>query len=193
MMEYLYKNWAYMGPLIAIYVCLILFLNLPTLGYALFLIWLQFPIYLLHEFEEHGFPGGFKRMVNSLVFKSNMDFPFNDANIFWINILAVWILFPFAATMAQTVDIGWGVLLPIFGIFNASIHVIFTLVKRRYNPGLIISVILNIPTGIYTIYYCSQENILTLLNTTLSLTTTILIHVLLIMVMLVKVRFHKQG
>jgi len=74
------------------YVFLLLFLFRPDIDKILFLIWLQVPIYLLHQFEEHAISGGFKDFVNKKVFKIlDGDYPLDDVSIFWINIPIVWV------------------------------------------------------------------------------------------------------
>ena len=48
---------------------------------------------------------------------------------------------------------------PIFAITNALIHVLaFIILKFTYNPGLLVSLILNIPLGFYTIMVLKDTN-----------------------------------
>jgi hypothetical protein len=179
--NYLYKHWSQMGLLIALYVGLMLFSFKSQISLIVLLIWLQFVIYLIHEFEEHAYPGGFKNYINRQIFGSKVnDLPLNDAIVFWINILGVWILFPLGAYLATNVDLKFGMLLPIFGIFNASLHIIMALKKRQYNPGLLVSIFLNYPSGIYTIYYARKLCLLTTGTVTGCLATTIIVHLMII-------------
>src|SRR5947207_996180 len=102
MLPYLHKNWAYAGILIALYTTLVLLCMAPQLDTFILLVWLQFPVYLVHEFEEHAYPGGFQQFVNRNIFHVyDRDVPFNEKRIFWINILIVWALFPLAAIASQ--------------------------------------------------------------------------------------------
>jgi hypothetical protein len=152
-----YRDWAKSCLPAAWFLLVILFSSFHQLNYVIFLIWLQVPIYLLHEFEEHVFPGGFKDFINGMLFKSKTpDFPLNSAGVFWINIPFIWIMFPLFAVLAQQYSPSLGVVLPCFALFNATTHIISGLVKRRYNPGLLVSVVLNYPTGIYTLYIMNQ-------------------------------------
>ncbi len=161
MMQYLYRNWAKMGMLLALYSLVFLFSFASSLTWPLFWIWLQFPIYVIHEFEEHAYPGGFKDFVNREIFHQKQnDFPLNDADIFWINIPAVWILFPVVAILAQHIDPKIGLILPFFGLFNATTHILVFAVKRKYNPGLLASAFLNYPLGIYTLIVFYQNQML---------------------------------
>ncbi len=96
-MNWIYKNWAKLSVLLAIIVTIFIFIFVRSTNIVLFLIWIQIPIYLLHQFEEHTW-NGFKNYVNKKVFKvSQGDFPLNDKNIFWINIPIIWILMPIFA------------------------------------------------------------------------------------------------
>ncbi len=180
-MDYLYKHWAYMCLPIAIYVGLLLVSSINQIPWIIFLIWLQFPVYLLHEFEEHAYPGGFKDFVNHYVFHmTHQDIPLNQANIFWINIPAIWILFPLCAVLAQHYDLKIGAVLPIFGMFNATLHIIAAIVKKMYNPGLLASVFLNYPSGIYTIYVMHQLDQFHLSNFTYSFLIALVVHAMII-------------
>lgn len=123
-----------------------------ALSEVMFWLWLQLAVYLLHQAEEHFWPGGFKQFVNKKIFHSSIpNSPLSEVDVFWINIPFIWILFPLALVMAQHVDIAVGLFLPVFGMVNAITHVFAWFIKRCYNPGLVVSLCLNIPTGYYTI------------------------------------------
>lgn len=178
MLSYLYKNWACICLILAIYVSFVLWSSLSSIGWLVFLIWLQFPVYLLHEFEEHAYPGHFQEVFNKEIFGvMGRSFPLNPCNIFWINILGVWILFPLFAYLGQNVDLKYGLFLPIFGMFNATTHIILFLVKRRYNPGLGASLFLNYPTGIYTLLIASSLGVLEWSTILFGLLLAFLIHI----------------
>lgn len=161
-MDYLYKHWAMMCLPLAFYTGLILISSVHQLPWIVFLIWLQFPVYLLHQFEEHAWPGGFKKFTNKVIFGvENTDVPLNDINIFWINIPIIWIFFPLFAVLAQHIDLSIGSILPVLGLFNATLHILTTIIKRKYNPGTIVSLFLNYPTGIYTLWEMHRAHLLT--------------------------------
>jgi hypothetical protein len=180
-MIYLYKHWAKIGIYLAIALFVALFLSIHSISWPLFWVWIQLPIYLVHEFEEHAYPGNFKGFVNTEIFHhKGKDFPLNDANIFWINIPAVWILFPVVALIAQFVNPEIGLILPAFGLFNATLHILGFLAKRKYNPGLLASVLLNYPAGIYTLMLYSRHGWLTEATCSYALGLTLLIHLIIV-------------
>ena len=185
MRQYLYHHWAESTLVLAIFSSLLLLSFLPTTPWYLFLIWLQFPVYLVHEFEEHVYPGKFREFINREVFHSNRnDFPLTIPAVFWINILAIWILFPLAAILAQNLSPAFGLLLPIFGLFNASLHIIMLLVKRRYNPGVVVSIFLNYPTGIYTLYVLNRDGFIHSMGLSVAILVTVLAHAVMILAVL---------
>ena len=158
LMQILYREWRYTCLPSAIFLILLLGSSYSSLGLVVFLVWLQLPIYLIHEFEEHVYPGWFKKFINEVLFKSPVEnVPLNDASVFWINIPFIWIMFPLFAVLSQHVNLNFGLILPYFAVFNATTHIIAAIAKRRYNPGLLVSIFLNYPSGIITIYYLSKQ------------------------------------
>lgn len=53
MVNWLYKNWAKLSVLLAIILTIFIIVFIKTENIVLFLIWIQIPVYLLHQFEEH--------------------------------------------------------------------------------------------------------------------------------------------
>ena len=161
-MKWLYSNWYKSTPFIALYTFLILIIQVLQNDVALFLIWMQFVLYLMHQFEEYILPGGFVAFFNKYVLGSKKaSFPLNDKASFWINILIIFIAFPLSAVLAQYIDLSLGIWMAYFSILNALSHV-GMFFKHGYNPGLVVSLLLNIPFGIYTIYYCHVNLLLDL-------------------------------
>ena len=166
--ELFYRHWMVAClPMAAVIGAMLV--SSPPATLALTAVWLQFVVYLLHEFEEHVWPGGFKDYVDERLAGPMLrkrfpqapipphDFPLDDRAVFWINISFIWIAFPVFATLAGTVDLRFGLFLPWIGIVNASLHILVAIAKRGYNPGLGVSVLLNIPTGIWTLKVLSDS------------------------------------
>ncbi len=154
-MKWLYENWMKATPFLAFYAFVLLFLYVKNLNFALYLIWLQTCIYWLHEFEEYILPGGFLDYFNRNMMKSNRgDYPLTQIGSFWINIPLVYIAMPLSGLLAHFLGIEWGLWTAYFSALNAFAHVVmFFKFGRKYNPGLVVSILLNIPVGVYTIWY----------------------------------------
>ncbi len=141
-------------PFLALYSFILIWLYVKEQNYALFLIWMQTPIYWAHEFEEYICPGGFLQFFNRNPLGSvKEDYPMTRG-AFWINIPLVYILLPLSGIVAHFFGIGWGLWTAYFSALNALAHVgMFFIFGCKYNPGLVASVLLNIPFGIYTVWY----------------------------------------
>ncbi len=141
-------------PFLALYSFILIWLYVKEQNYALFLIWMQTPIYWAHEFEEYICPGGFLQFFNRNPLGSvKEDYPMTRG-AFWINIPLVYILLPLSGIVAHFFGIGWGLWTAYFSALNALAHVgMFFIFGCKYNPGLVASVLLNIPFGIYTVWH----------------------------------------
>ncbi len=161
-MKWLYENWYKSTIFIAIYILLVLLLFVLETDFALFLIWIQFVVYLLHQFEEYILPGGFVKFFNHKILGSTQDnYPLDEVASFWINIPIIFIAYPLSAILAGSIDISIGIWTAYFSIINAISHV-GMFFKHKYNPGFIVSLFLNIPIGIYTIHYFYAQNIISI-------------------------------
>ena len=154
-MKWLYDNWMKATPFLVFYGFILVFLYVRNINYPLYLIWLQGIIYWAHEFEEYILPGGFLAFFNRHMMRSNRDDePLNKAGSFWINIPLVYVAMPFSALLAHFFGIKWGLWTAYFSFLNAFSHVgMFFIFGRKYNPGLVVSILLNIPVGAYTVWY----------------------------------------
>lgn len=152
-MKWLEENWPKSTLFLAIYVTIVLLLFVSRQNFALFLIWIHTPIYFLHQFEEYIYPGGFLAFFNTEALGSKKkDFPLTKTAALWINIPIIFIGFPLSAILAGQIDISLGIWVAYFSIINALSHVGMFFLKG-YNPGFVVSLFLNIPAGVYTIYY----------------------------------------
>jgi hypothetical protein len=62
------------------------------------------------------------------------------------------------AVLATTVGLPFGLWMAYFSVANALSHVVM-LFKLGYNPGFVVSLLVNIPVGIYTIVYFSAHDL----------------------------------
>ena len=110
MMSWIEEHWPKSTIFLAVYSTILIFLFVLETDIALFLIWIQLPVYWLHQFEEYVFPGGFIETFNRQILGSNeKEWPMSKKASFWINIPIIYIAFPLSAIMAGTVDISIGI------------------------------------------------------------------------------------
>ena len=191
--KWLYKNWAKLCLILSVITTLVIFSIVGISNIVLFFIFIQIPVYLLHQFEEHAWPGGFKNYVNQRIFKADsMDYPLNDVSVFWVNIPIIWILMPLFASLSY-LNLFFGLWIPYFAVINSLTHVVAAFIKKEYNPGLAVSLVLGIPIGIYALglFYASIS--VPLLVTLLSVLAVVLMHLVLIIFIRRRYNGFKQG
>lgn len=163
MLETAYKNWQTHCLPIAIFTTVILCSSIHEIGWLTFWVWMQFPVYLIHEMEEHAWPGGFQKSVNEVIFKSTVpNFPLTHVHVFWINIPFIWVLFPLIAVLSQNWNMNFAAAIVLFSLFNATLHILSGIIRRRYSPGLVASIFLNYPAGIYALFLLHEDGHLNL-------------------------------
>jgi hypothetical protein len=122
-------------------------------GLPLGLVYLQLPIYMLHQFEEHA-GDRFRRWVNNMI--GHGQDVLTPIATFWINSLLVWLLDIVALYLACFVDLSLGLIAMYLPMLNAFGHIIPAVIKRQYNPGLITSIALFLPVGVLSTYVVSR-------------------------------------
>lgn len=142
-------GWPYAGLLLAL-VLLGALLRAPAARDPVWVSKLLWPMYLVHQFEEHGidlrgehyaFLGG---LCETLGFPRVADCPADPGFIFAVNAVGCWIAFalPFlyARTRPLVAACAWGI-----PIANAFTHIGSAVVHGAYNPGVFTSVVLFLP------------------------------------------------
>lgn len=110
---------------------------------------LHLGVYMIHQVEEHLWPGGFRQFTNAHVFESGQEnFPVDKGGVALVNIGYVWLPLAAAALAPQTLyllGVAW------FGLsFVNSFSHIGTLVRlRMYNPGVATALLGLLPFSVY--------------------------------------------
>ncbi len=158
---WLKRDWAKAGFLISIFLFVFLFAFVRGIDFVLFLLLLQTPLYMLHETEEYVFPGGFGKFFNMEIMKfDTADKPLDENFIFYLNIILVWIILPVFGLLSIQ-NYGYGLWLPYFSFFAGLAHIGLGIKARKlYNPGLIVSLLLNIPVGAWSVFYLVNQGVL---------------------------------
>lgn len=111
-------------------------------------------IYMLHQIEEHLWPGGFRQFANRYVFRSGeANWPVDIDGVALVNIGYVWLPIALAIAWPETfrwVGLGWMGLTLVNGISHIGSSIRF----RVYNPGLVTSIVLFLP---FTIWAFAHE------------------------------------
>ncbi len=150
--EFWSNNWPKAGLTAAIFLLLLLFLNSKVpIGSFEWLYWLSLPLYMIHQFEEYVYPGGFKEEINKILLRGKVSREIlTDKMVLVINIGFIWILTPVLIILGN-ISIIFPVILMTLVAFNGFVHVIASIRFKRYNPGLFVSLVANIPLGLYVL------------------------------------------
>jgi hypothetical protein len=167
-------NWVYGGFLAA----LMLLALTPVLArgwsFGLLLLWLQLPIYMLHQYEEHD-DDSFRRFENTTVGGGKE--VLSRFDVFVINIAGVWGVDAVAFWLAARVHLGLGLIAVYLSLVNSVGHCLQAVALRRYNPGLVSSILLFIPLGVATLLVLAGTSEVTPTDHVIGLAVALLIHI----------------
>ena len=121
----------------------------PTWSLPLMMIYLQFPIYLLHQMEEHA-GDRFRTFVNQRVFGGAE--ALTPLAILVINLPGVWGVSLVCLYLAIFGGIGWGLTAVYLVLLNGVTHIVAALASRGYNPGLWTSIVFFLPVGGFALW-----------------------------------------
>ena len=173
MLTRLCDNWVYGGFLAALMLLLLTPVLASGWSLALLLIWLQLPVYMLHQYEEHD-GDRFRRFVNATIGGGKE--VLSRLDVFVINIGGVWGVDAAAFLLAARVDLGLGLIAVYLSLVNAFGHCAQALALRRYNPGLATAIGLFIPLGLVTLRVLAGHPEVTRTDHILGLAVALLIH-----------------
>ena len=172
MIDRLVRNWVYGGALAGV----LLLVLLPVIDdgwpLPLLLVYLQMPIYMLHQLEEHD-ADRFQHVVNEMIGHGQDVLP-REA-IFVINV-GVWGLNLISFALAAHVGIGWGLLGAYAMAVNALAHIGQAARLRRYNPGLVTAIVLFLPVGLGGLWAISATGQSTWVQHIVGLAVALAIH-----------------
>ncbi len=159
---FLIKNWMKIGVYALPFLFVGFFMNRPErkdqLSDLSFLSLIMLTIYIMHQFEEHwidlfGNHYAFYTNVNDLI-KSVIGTggkilnPLTPEAIFVINTSLVWLL-GLLAISRSICHIFTTLAMNAIIVVNAMTHIMAGLVRQAYNPGLLTSIVIFLPFGIY--------------------------------------------
>lgn len=167
------QSWSRVGIPLGIVLLLLSPFLLKGIGVILFLVFLQLPVYMFHQYEEHAH-GRFRDFINQMIGGGKLIL--SDTAIFWINILLVWVLDLCILYIAVYWNNSLGLIAAYLTLVNGLSHIIVALVQRRYNPGLWTSIVLFLPLGAASIVILTMATQTAILYQVVGLVSAILVH-----------------
>ncbi|HEY8378475.1 MAG TPA: HXXEE domain-containing protein [Nannocystis sp.] len=166
-------GWPYAGLALAAVLLAVLFLRRSPVGqpYAArfrdpaWLVWAAVPMYMLHQFEEHGVDLLGRRyhfqqtMCATLGYQDLVACPCDPAFILAVNVPLAWIAGPFYGSLARRFPyLGAAILCT--PVINALAHIVPALLRAEYNPGLLTAVVLFVPYCAYALRELRRQGVL---------------------------------
>jgi hypothetical protein len=142
-------QWPYAALFTGIFLLLIAPLCVDSHSWLILGVYVQLPIYMIHQWEEHR-DDRFRLFVNELV-GHGKEILTRPAT-FWLNALGVWGIDLVAIYLAWFVAGGFGLIATYLTLINGLLHVFQGVALRRYNPGLWTSLVLFLPLGGWSCY-----------------------------------------
>ena len=124
----------------------------------------SFMAMLLHQFEEYAMPGGLPGLANVLLMDEKQApdrYPLNANQVLISN---VFLTYPFYVIPILFPQVIWlGVMQIGQGLIQLPLHGVVMNVKLKspYNPGMLSCVLLQLPIGIYYIWYVHAHHLAT--------------------------------
>lgn len=116
-------------------------------------VFLQLPLYMIHQVEEHT-SDAFRRFINLHLIGREV---LTRLAVAVINIGGVWIIDLTALLAAGLLHPGYGLVAVYLTLINALVHIAATVRLRAYNPGLWTALGLFIPGGILALWLVSAQ------------------------------------
>jgi len=148
-MSWLVREWPYAGFLAGVLLLALFPLWVSGIGLALALVYVQLPVYMIHQLEEHA-GDRFRRFVNDRIGGGRE--VLTPQATFWINVLGVWVMNLIVLYLAVFVSLGFGLIAVYLTVVNALVHAAGALVLHGYNPGLWTGLFLFLPLGVLSLY-----------------------------------------
>lgn len=150
MWKWLVRDWQW--PAATLFAALFLVALMPLVaisaGILLTLVYVQLPIYMLHQWEEHT-GDRFRLYVNRTI--GHGQEALTPAATFWINSLGVWLVDLVAIYLAWLIGPAAGLAAAYLAVVNAVPHIGMAIRRREYNPGLISAATMLLPIGLWCV------------------------------------------
>jgi hypothetical protein len=173
MMNRFVSYWVYGGFLAAFLLLGLMPAFTRTWELSLILVFLQLPVYMLHQLEEHD-DDRFRRFINDLIGGGRE--VLSRGAVFVINVPGVWGVNLLSILLAFSLDLGFGLIAVYLTLINGLVHLAQAVRLRRYNPGLITAVILFLPVGGLALAAVMKSGSVTIGYHMLGLSSAVAIH-----------------
>ena len=174
MLARLTQYWVYGGFLAGILVLVLLPEFARHWSLAVLAVFIQLPVYMLHQFEEHD-NDRFRRFVNGSM--GGGQEVLTPLAVFVINVPGVWGVNAAAFYLAAYASLGYGLIAVYLTLVNGIVHIVYSVIFRAYNPGVATAVLLFLPASVFGLVTLQQTGTIEWYHHLLGVLVAIGIHV----------------
>jgi hypothetical protein len=189
-MEWFNRNWMNAGVITGLFLLALVPLLAGSWSLPLLLVYLQLPIYMLHQLEEHH-GDRFRQFVNEHI-AHGLPALTTPAVVF-INVPGVWGIDLLALYLARFVELGLGLIAVYLTLVNTLAHIASAVVLRGYNPGLVTALVLFLPVGGWALVTVSGAPGVTVTHHIIGLGLAVLVHAAIVVHVKLRVRALSAG
>ncbi len=148
--------------------------------------WTLLPVYMIHQFEEHyidlkGEKYAFQKYFCNFLGYTNIDeCPGDKEFIFSVNVPGLYTAGILAGLLNNIKPIVAGGFAAVI-LINAIAHILTSIKQKKYNPGILTSLVLFIPVSLYYFYEMKKQNKLSNADIGISLFIGILYHLVILL------------
>jgi hypothetical protein len=185
MIHRIISYWVYGGFLGAFLLLGLMPICWRSWSLPLILVFLQLPVYMLHQLEEHD-DDRFRNWVNRVLGGGRE--LLSKTAVFVINVPGVWGVNLVSLLLAATLDLGFGLISIYLTIVNGIVHVVQAIRMKGYNPGLITAILLFLPVGGLALWTIHAAGTISLAYDLLGFGTAIAIHLAIVAHVVIRMR-----
>jgi hypothetical protein len=167
------KNWLHAGVVAGLFLLALVPVLADAWTLPILLVYLQLPIYMLHQLEEHA-GDRFRKFANAQL-AGGRD-ALTTAAVIVINVPLVWGVDLASLYLARFVEPGLGLIAVYLTVVNGIVHIVAALVGRLYNPGLATAAALFIPVGLWALVVLAGTPGVTILDHAIGLVAALIVH-----------------
>jgi len=156
MINYWRHHWYYIGGIIFVLLAFFLAFFNGSVSRIQVILLCSFMAMLVHQFEEYALPGGFPSMANFVMFRDRgiIDrYPLNANQCFICNVFFTYAFYLIPVFLPGVIWLGLAQVMAGFLQIPAHGIMLNRRLKSIYNPGLGATMFLQLPIGIYYIWY----------------------------------------
>jgi hypothetical protein len=185
MIHRIISYWVYGGFLAAFLLLGLMPVCCCSWSLPLILVFLQLPVYMLHQLEEHD-DDRFRNWVNRVLGGGRE--LLSKTAVFVINVPGVWGVNLVSLLLAATLDLGFGLIGIYLTIVNGTVHVVQAIRMKGYNPGLITAILLFLPVGGLALWAIHAAGTISPAYDVLGFGTAIAIHLAIVAHVVIRMR-----